>query len=75
MQKRKMIEGDVCWGIIGVGDVCERKSAPAMQLIEHSKLHAVMRRSAEKAEDYAKRKGMPLQKVEKWLSQNLAYDV
>ena len=52
----KKIEGDrVKWGIVGVGDVCEVKSAPAMQLIEHSELVAVMRRNGAKAKDYAQR--------------------
>jgi predicted dehydrogenase len=45
----------VNWGIIGAGDVCERKSAPAMNKIPHSRLVAVMRRTASKAEDYARR--------------------
>ncbi|WP_194777944.1 Gfo/Idh/MocA family protein [Pararhodonellum marinum] len=49
------------WGIIGVGNVCEVKSAPAMQLIPHSSLVAVMRRNGEKAADYAVR-----HKVPKW---------
>ncbi len=53
----------VNWGIIGVGDVCEMKSAPAMNLIKGSKLVAVMRRNAEKAADFAKRHGVP-----KWYS-------
>ncbi len=47
------------WGIIGVGDVCEVKSAPAMNLIEHSRLVAVMRRNGEKARDYAQRHQVP----------------
>jgi predicted dehydrogenase len=47
------------WGIIGCGDVTELKSGPAFNKIEHSKLVAVMRRSAAKAEDYAKRHGVP----------------
>jgi predicted dehydrogenase len=51
------------WGIIGVGDVCEVKSAPAMNLIKGSKLVAVMRRNAEKAADFAKRHNVP-----KWYS-------
>jgi predicted dehydrogenase len=51
------------WGIIGVGDVTEVKSGPAFYKIEHSNLQAVMRRTAEKAEDYAKRHGVP-----KWYS-------
>jgi predicted dehydrogenase len=47
------------WGIIGVGDVCEKKSAPAFQHIEGSKLVAVMRRTGTLAEDFAKRHGVP----------------
>ncbi len=50
---------EVRWGIIGAGDVCEVKSGPAMNLIEGSKLVAVMRRNAEKAEDYARRHHVP----------------
>lgn len=54
--KMKKIKGSIVkWGIIGVGDVCEVKSAPAMQLIENSELVAVMRRNGEKAKDYADR--------------------
>lgn len=49
----------VNWGIIGVGDVCEVKSAPAMNLIKGSKLVAVMRRNEEKAKDYAERHSVP----------------
>ena len=52
---------EVRWGIIGVGDVCEVKSGPAMNKIKHSKLVAVMRRNGAKAKDYAERHG-----VEKW---------
>ena len=47
------------WGIIGVGDVCEVKSGPALQNVEGSALIAVMRRNAELAEDFAKRHGVP----------------
>ncbi|MEM1135616.1 MAG: Gfo/Idh/MocA family oxidoreductase [Bacteroidota bacterium] len=45
----------VTWGIIGVGDVCEKKSAPAMQKIANSEIKSVMRRDLAKAADYAKR--------------------
>jgi predicted dehydrogenase len=45
----------ISWGIIGCGDVCEVKSGPAFQLVEGSQLHAVMRRNAEKAKDFAER--------------------
>jgi predicted dehydrogenase len=51
----KNISGTVNWGIIGCGDVCEVKSGPAFNKIQNSKLVAVMRRDAAKAEDYAKR--------------------
>jgi len=52
----KKINGhQVKWGIIGVGDVCEVKSAPAMQIIKHSSISAVMRRNEEKLKDYAMR--------------------
>lgn len=45
----------VNWGIIGVGNVCEVKSAPAMYKTPNSTVVAVMRRDKEKAKDYAKR--------------------
>jgi predicted dehydrogenase len=48
------------WGIIGAGDVAEVKSGPAFSLVENSTLLAVMRRNAEKAEDFAKRHNVPL---------------
>jgi predicted dehydrogenase len=47
------------WGIIGCGDVTEIKSGPAYQQTEGFELVAVMRRSLKKAEDYAKRHGVP----------------
>ncbi|ADY50653.1 oxidoreductase domain protein [Pseudopedobacter saltans DSM 12145] len=47
------------WGIIGCGDVTEVKSGPAFNRVPHSSLVAVMRRNAEKAEDYAKRHNVP----------------
>ncbi len=47
------------WGMIGAGDVTEVKSGPALQRAEHSALVAVMRRTAAKAEDYARRHGVP----------------
>ena len=47
------------WGIIGCGDVCEVKSGPALQKADGSALVAVMRRDAARAEDFAKRHGVP----------------
>lgn len=54
---------EIKWGIIGCGDVTEVKSGPAFNKVANSKLVAVMRRDAAKAEDYAKRHGVP-----KWYS-------
>ena len=39
---------NVNWGILGCGDVCERKSGPPMYKTPHSALAAVMRRDAAK---------------------------
>ena len=47
------------WGIIGCGDVTEKKSGPAYQQTENFLLHAVMRRDAKIAKDYAQRHGVP----------------
>jgi predicted dehydrogenase len=54
---------NIFWGIIGCGDVTEWKSGPAFNQIQGSQLVAVMRRDAQKAEDYALR-----HKVPKWYS-------
>jgi predicted dehydrogenase len=51
------------WGIIGCGDVTEKKSGPAFNKVPNSRLVAVMRRDAEKAADYAQRHD-----VGKWYS-------
>lgn len=45
----------VRWGIIGAGNVCEKKSGPAFYKIDHSELIAIMRRNEAKAKDYAER--------------------
>ena len=49
----------VRWGIIGVGNVTERKSGPGFQLAKRSELVAVMRRNAGLAADYARRNNVP----------------
>lgn len=56
---KKFTDTEVRWGVVGVGKVCELKSAPAMNTIAHSRLVAVMRRDSEKAKDYATRHGVP----------------
>ena len=47
------------WGVIGVGNVCEVKSAPAMKLVSDSDLVAVMRRNGQKAKAYAEKHQVP----------------
>ncbi|QXP50720.1 Gfo/Idh/MocA family protein [Cellulophaga sp. HaHa_2_1] len=47
------------WGIIGCGAVTEVKSGPPYQSTSGFSLDAVMRRDLQKAEDYAKRHGVP----------------
>jgi predicted dehydrogenase len=49
----------ISWGIIGCGNVTEKKSGPAFNKVQNSRLVAVMRRDAAKAEDYAQRHGVP----------------
>lgn len=48
------------WGIIGCGDVVERKSGPAIEQAGRSRIAAVMRRDADGARDFAARHGVPL---------------
>lgn len=50
---------EIRWGIIGCGDVVEKKSGPAFQRIPNSKLVAVMRRDRRKAADFALRHQVP----------------
>jgi len=47
------------WGIVGCGDVTEVKSGPALQQATGSSLLAVMRRDGARAQDYARRHGVP----------------
>ncbi|MBN1185541.1 MAG: Gfo/Idh/MocA family oxidoreductase [Bacteroidales bacterium] len=51
----KNIQSTVNWGIIGAGNVCEKKSGPAFSKAPNSDLIAIMRRDKDKAEDYARR--------------------
>ncbi len=53
----------ITWGIIGCGNVTEVKSGPAFNKVRNSNLHAVMRRDADKAADYALRHN-----VQKWFN-------
>jgi predicted dehydrogenase len=53
--------GTINWGMIGAGEVTEKRNGPAFNNVAGSHLIAVMRRNAEKAEDYARRLG-----IENW---------
>ncbi len=53
-----MLKNTINWGIIGVGNVCERKSAPAYQKTDGFSLKTVMRRDLDKARDFALRHGV-----------------
>jgi predicted dehydrogenase len=46
------------WGIVGCGDVCEVKSAPALYKVPGSSVSVVMRRDGAKAADFARRHGI-----------------
>ena len=43
------------WGFIGCGEVTEKKSGPAFNEVEGSKIVAVMSRNGDKARSYAER--------------------
>jgi predicted dehydrogenase len=47
------------WGFVGCGDVTEKKSGPAFNEVEGSKIVAVMSRSENKARSYAERHHVP----------------
>ncbi len=55
IQDREVIR----WGIIGCGNVTEKKSGPAFYQLPGSALAAVMRRDMAKSRDYALRHGVP----------------
>ncbi|AEE49830.1 Gfo/Idh/MocA family protein [Haliscomenobacter hydrossis] len=54
-----MILKEINWGMIGCGNVTEKKSGPAFNKVPHSTLVAVMARDIHKAADYAQRHGVP----------------
>lgn len=49
----------VSWGIIGAGDVCEKKSGPGFYKAPNSRLAAITKRSKEGAADFARRHNVP----------------
>lgn len=57
----KQADETISWGIIGAGDVCEKKSGPALYKAPGSKLVAITKRKPEAAKDFAARHN-----VERW---------
>ena len=49
----------VNWGFIGCGEVTEKKSGPAFNMIDGSRVVAVMSRDEEKVKSYAHRHNIP----------------
>ena len=49
----------IVFGMIGCGDVTERKSGPAFRKLPQTEMKWVMRRDEKKLEDYALRHGIP----------------
>lgn len=47
------------WGVMGAGDVCKVKSAPALNKIPGSRMVAVMRRNGQKAREFAELHQIP----------------
>jgi 1,5-anhydro-D-fructose reductase (1,5-anhydro-D-mannitol-forming) len=56
--ERRRLKSPIRWGILGCGDVTEKKSGPAFQKARGSELVAVMRRTPGLARDYARRHGV-----------------
>lgn len=52
------IEKEIKWGIIGCGYVTEKKSGPAFDLVEGSRVTAVMSANADTARLYARERGL-----------------
>lgn len=50
-----MMEKTIRWGLIGAGDVCERKGGPPLYELPRHTLLAVTRRNADAGRDYASR--------------------
>jgi len=59
MKKRWNNDETIRWGIIGAGDVCEKKSGPALYKAPGSTLQAITRRDPAAAKDFAARHGVP----------------
>jgi predicted dehydrogenase len=50
----------VRWGMIGIGDITERKSGPGLYKANGSMLRGIYGRNASKAQDFARRHGVDI---------------
>jgi predicted dehydrogenase len=50
----------VSWGMIGIGDVAERKSGPGLYKAKGSMLRGIYGRNVQKAQDFARRHGVDI---------------
>lgn len=50
---------EAVWGVIGAGNVCEKKSMPALDKVPHSRVKTVMRRQADACRAFAERHDIP----------------
>jgi len=51
---------EIVWGVIGGGNVCEKKSVPAMYKLPHSRVKTVMRRDQDACRSFATRHKIPV---------------
>jgi predicted dehydrogenase len=54
-----MVLHEVCWGMVGCGNVTEKKSGPPLYKTPRSRVKGVYARRAEQSSDYARRHGIP----------------
>ncbi len=57
---------EIKWGFIGCGEVTEKKSGPAFNLVPGSRVVAVMSRNPSKAQSYAERHNIPRWYSDAW---------
>lgn len=59
MKKEFDTEKDIRWGIVGAGDVCEKKSGPGLYKAPGSALQGITKRDPKAAEEFAARHSVP----------------
>ncbi|CAJ1966140.1 unnamed protein product [Cylindrotheca closterium] len=67
-------DSDIRWGIVGLGDVVQKKSGPAFFKNKNSQLVAAMRRTPGKAQEYAEKKVNSYTGNDKKIDQCVGYE-